>query len=118
MIQGGGTEPAPCTIDDLLIPRWQLQGDQYIYVGDEVALLSPLTGNHEDAYGRIAGLDPEGSGHPVVVVFCGPRHRPPGGGSAVGHRRQAGPDLLGDSGWAAPGSLGWRPRGPHLERQP
>lgn len=56
---------------DRLIPRWHLGDAQYVYVGDEVAVLSPRTMHTRDAYGRIVGLDPDGSGLPVVLILSG-----------------------------------------------
>ena len=53
----------------LPVPRWDLGGQIWLFVGDEVA----LDERSADAYGRIVGLDPDGSGHPIVLVLAGER---------------------------------------------
>jgi hypothetical protein len=53
----------------LPVPHWDLDGQTWLFVGDEVA----LGGRGADAYGRIVGPDPDGSGHPIVLVLAGER---------------------------------------------
>ncbi|NUO61271.1 MAG: hypothetical protein HOV78_31805, partial [Hamadaea sp.] len=65
------SEGEPLRLNEPLKPRWDLGDGHWLYVGDEVALLSPLTAHGAEAYGRIIGLDPEGSGRPLVLVLSG-----------------------------------------------
>ncbi|MEV0269455.1 hypothetical protein AB0H43_11795 [Hamadaea sp. NPDC050747] len=65
------SEGEPLRLNEPLLPRWDLGDGHWLYIGDEVALLSPLTAHGAEAYGRIIGLDPEGSGRPLVLVLSG-----------------------------------------------
>ncbi|NUR71550.1 MAG: hypothetical protein HOU81_12085 [Hamadaea sp.] len=49
------------------VPHWDLDGT-WLFVGDEVALAD----HAGEAYGRIVGLDPDGSGLPIVLILAGP----------------------------------------------
>jgi hypothetical protein len=62
-------------IADLTVPRWRVSPNDWLHIGDEIAILSEATAYHADAYGRIIGVD-AASGDPRVLVLCpGHQHR-------------------------------------------
>jgi hypothetical protein len=76
MTDTGGKASLYATDRGLPTPRWDLGGQTWLFVGDEVALAKARHNSdvhNGDAYGRIVGLDPDGSGHPVVLVLAGDR---------------------------------------------
>ncbi|MCP2322617.1 hypothetical protein HDA40_001124 [Hamadaea flava] len=48
------------------VPAWDLDGT-WLFVGDEVVLAD----HGVEAYGRIVGVDPDGSGLPIVLILAG-----------------------------------------------